>query len=132
MEETVGHLRTRRNSLFARTVLWLTALVCAAFLLGTFAQAWSNSLLIQKVQTAQRSLQKVQNEHQKLEQQAQHYKDPTVIASEARQQMGYARPDEQSVIVVNEDTKQQTQASPNKNGIQSQNYWQDWWHIFFG
>ena len=132
MEETVGHLRTRRNSLFARTVLWITGLVCATLLLGTFAQAWSNSQLIQKVQIAAQSLQKTQNEHQNLEKQVQHYKDPTTIESEARQQMGYARPNEQSVVVINEGTQQPVHAQHNKNVAQPQNYWQAWWRIFFG
>src|SRR5262244_674783 len=71
MEETVGHLRIRRNSLFARTVLGITGLVCVAFLLATLAQAWSNSQLQQKVQVAAQSLQKTQDEHQKLEKQVQ-------------------------------------------------------------
>src|SRR5262249_49521830 len=76
MEETVGHLRIRRNSLFVHTVLWITGLVCAALLLATFTQAWSNNQLIQKVQIATQSLQKTQNEHRNLEKQIQHYKDP--------------------------------------------------------
>ena len=132
MEETVGHLRTRRNSLFAHTVLWITGLVCATLLLATFAQAWSNSQLIQKVQIAAQSLQETQNEHQNLDKQVQHYKDPRTIESEARQQMGYARPNEQSVVVINEGTQEPAQAQHNKNMAQPQNYWQAWWHIFFG
>src|SRR5215469_13375086 len=78
MEETVGHLRTRRNSLFARTVLLITGLVCAAFLLGSLAQAWSNNQLTQKVQAANQILEQERNENKNLMQQTQHYNDPAV------------------------------------------------------
>ena len=132
MEETVGHLRTRRNSLFARTVLLITGFVCAAFLLGTLAQAWSNSQLQQKVQNAAQSLQKAHDQNQDLKKQTDHYKDPAVIENEARQHLGYVRPGEQSVIVTNDGNQQPTQTQQNKNVTQSQNYWQDWWNIFFG
>jgi len=132
MEETVGHLRTRRNSLFARTVLGITGLVCAAFLLGTLTQAWSNSQLTQKVQTAERSLQTMRAENQNLKKQTQHYQDPAVIESEARQKMQYVRPGEQSVVVTNKGNQEQAQTPPNKNVAQPQNYWQDWWKVFFG
>jgi cell division protein FtsB len=132
MEETFGHLRTRRNSLFVRTVIWITGLICAAFLLGTFAQAWSNSQLTQKVQIAAQSLQKTQNEHQKLEKQIKHYKDPAIIESEARQQMGYTRQGEQSVVVANNSDQKTIQVKHDTNVVQPQNYWQNWWHMFFG
>ena len=57
MEETAGRLRARRNSLFTQTVIWITGLVCLAFLLSSLAQAWSNSQLMQRVQTEQQQLQ---------------------------------------------------------------------------
>jgi cell division protein FtsB len=132
IEETVGHLRTRRNSLFARTVLGITGLVCAAFLLGTLTQAWSNSQLTQKVQTAAQSLQQMQDEHQNLEKQTQHYKDPAVIENEARQQMGYVRQGEQLVVVTSVGNQKPVQTPANKNEAPPDNYWQDWWNVFFG
>jgi len=132
MEETVGHLRTRRNSLFARTVLLITGLICAAFLLGTLAQAWSNNQSRQKVQSASQALQQMRDQNQKLTKQRDHYKDPAVIESEARQQLGYVRPGEQAVVVTNGDNQQPAQAPPNKNVTKPQNYWQDWWNTFFG
>jgi cell division protein FtsB len=131
MEETVGHLRNRRNSLFTRTVLGITGLVCTAFLLGTLVQAWSNSQLTQKVQVAAQSLQKTQADNRNLQTQTAHYQDPAVIESEARQHFGYARPGEHAVVVVNEGNHQQAQTPQNKNAGQPQNYWQDWWNIFF-
>jgi cell division protein FtsB len=131
MEETVGHLRTRNNSLFARTVLGITGLICAAFLLGTLTQAWSNSVLTQKVQTAEQSLQKARSENQKLKRQMQYYRDPAVIESEARQQLRYVRPGEHSVVVTNKGHQEQTQTPPNKHVVQPENYWQDWWKVFF-
>lgn len=132
MEETVGHLRTRRNSLFTRTVLGITGLVCTAFLLGTLAQAWSNGQLTQKVQVAAQSLQKTQDDNRNLQTQTAHYQDPAVIESEARQHLGYVRPSEQAVVVVNAENQQQAQTPQNQNVGQSPNYWQTWWNVFFG
>jgi cell division protein FtsB len=132
MEETVGHLRTRQNSLFARTVIWITGLICVAFLIGTFIQAWSNSQLTQKVQAASLVLKSMQEKHQILEQQTKYYGDPAVIENEARQQMGYVRPSEQAVVIINQDDNKQPPAQPKKDVAQPQNYWQEWWHIFFG
>jgi cell division protein FtsB len=132
MEETVGHQRAKRNSLFTQTVISISGLICSAFLLGTFAQACSNSLLVQQVQTAQQSLQQVQAKHKQLKQAVVYYKDPSVIESEARQQLGYVRPSEQAVVVVSTDDKRQQQASKQQSKPQPQGFWQNWWHIFFG
>jgi cell division protein FtsB len=132
MEETVGRLRARRNSLFTQTVLWVTALVCIAFLLGSFTQAWSNSHLIQKVQIAQKQLQQTQAEHDRLVQTANYYKDPSVIESEARQQLGYVRPGDHLVIIAsaNDQSQQNVHRQVSVGGKQS--FWQEWWQTFFG
>jgi len=132
MEETAGRFRARRNSLFTQTVLWVTALVCIAFLLGSFTQAWSNSQLMQKVQLAQQKLAQTQTEHDRLVQTANHYKDPSVIESEARQQLGYVRPGDHLVVVVNANN--QSQQNVRKQGAigQKESFWQEWWHTFFG
>jgi cell division protein FtsB len=132
MEETVGHVRIRRNSLFVHTILWITGLVCAALFLATCTQAWSNSQLIQKVQIARQSLQKLQSEHHYLERQIQHYKDPATIESEARQRMEYVRPGEQAVVVINVDSQKHIHVQLQRNREQSQGSWQDWWSMFFG
>jgi len=132
MEETVGHLRTRRNSLFARTVMGIAGLVCIAFLLATLAQAWLNNQLGQKVQAAAQSLQQTQDEHQNLEKQVQHYKQQDVIENEARQHLGYTRPGEQSVVVTSNGNQQQAGTPQNTQVTQPENYWQEWWNNFFG
>ena len=133
MEETVGHQRAKRNSLFTQTVLSISGLICSAFLLGTFAQAYSNSLLEQQVQAAQQSLQQVRAKHKELKQAVDYYKDPAVIESEARQQLGYVRAGEQAVMIVNTNAgKPQQHASKQRHRSQQQGFWQDWWHIFFG
>ncbi|HEY4034047.1 MAG TPA: septum formation initiator family protein [Ktedonobacteraceae bacterium] len=131
MEETVGHQRAKRNSLFTQTVIWISGLVCSTFLLGTFAQACSNSQLVQQVQTAQQSLQQARAKHTQLEQAATYYKDPSVIESEARQQLGYVRPGEQAVMIIGTNNGGQPQTPKQKSKPQQQGNWQDWWHIFF-
>ena len=132
MGETVGRMRARRNSLFTQTIIWVTGLVCVAFLLGTLAQAWSNSQLSQQVQAAQRQLDQVKSHHQVLVQANKHYQDPAVIENEARQQLGYTRPGEHPVVVVgsNDPLHQGTQKRV-KLPIK-QDFWQDWWNAFFG
>src|SRR5947209_18966153 len=88
MEETAGRLRARRSSLFTQTVIWITGLICLAFLLSSLAQAWSNSQLMQRVQTEQQQLQRLQDHNAYLTGQAHHSKDPFVIQREARDHLG--------------------------------------------
>ena len=76
LEETTGRLRARRSSLFTQTLILVTGLVCFAFLLGSLAQAWSNSMLMQRVQEEQHQTQQLQTYHDQLVQQAQHYSEP--------------------------------------------------------
>ena len=132
MQETVGRLRARRSSLFTQTIIWITGLICLAFLLGTMAQAWSNSQLMQNVQKAQQQLQQVQDQNAYLHRQASYYKDPFVIENEARQQLGYIRPGEHPVIIVSSTSPTQPTAARSTTPSTSQSYWQEWWHVFFG
>ena len=131
MEDTVGYQRARRNSIVTQTVMWISALICSAFLLGSFAQAWSNNQLVQQVQVAQQSLQQLQAKHTQLKQDADYYNDSSVIESEARQQLGYVRSGEQAVIFVSTDQGGQQPIVEHKDTSQSQGYWLDWWHILF-
>ena len=132
MEETAGRLRARRGSLFTQTIIWITGLICLSFLLSSLAQAWSNSQLMQRVQLEQQQLQRVQDHHAYLAKLAAHYKDPFVIESEARQQLGYIRPGEHPVIITSSDSQGQPATThPVKPPVQ-QGYWQEWWNAFFG
>ncbi len=132
LEETAGRLRARRSSLFTRTVIWVTGLVCLAFLLGSLAQAWSNSQLTQRVQAAQQQLQQLQRHNAYLTQLAKHYKEPFVIESEARQQLGYIRPGEHPVVIISSTDAGQQTTSHSSNTPTSQGFWQEWWNVFFG
>ncbi|GCE11099.1 FtsB family cell division protein [Tengunoibacter tsumagoiensis] len=132
MEETIGRRKARSHFLFTRTVLGLTALVCLALLLATFVQAWSNSALLQKVQDAQSDLQQKQSQHSQLQTGTEHYKDPQVIESEARQRLGYVRPGEKAVIIVPAEAPQTAAKSPVSADQHKQGYWADWWQLFFG
>ena len=101
-----------------------------AFLLGSIAQAWTNSQLMQHVRETQQQTQQLQAYHDHLVQEANRYKDPFVIESEARQQLGYIRPGEQPVVIAGSSNQQGTAhaASPPA----TQNFWQQWWNVFFG
>ena len=103
-----------------------------AFLLGTLAQAWSNSQSAQQVQAAQQQLQRIQDHNKALTKAASHYQDPVVVENEARQQLGYTRPGEHPVVVVGSNDVQQ-QATLKRAPTQAQHgFWQDWWNAFFG
>ena len=132
IEEPEGRQRARRTTLFTRTVIWVTGLVCLAFLLGSLIQAWSNSQLMQNLLHQQQVTQQLQNEHNQLQQQASRYQDPYEIENEARQELGYARPGEHVVVVANSSTQNQQQASSTSKKPTAQNFWQAWWDLFFG
>lgn len=132
LPETAGRLRARRSSLFTQTIIWLTGLICLAFLLASLAQAWSNSQLIQSVQTAQQQLQHMRQQHDSLTKLVVYYKDPFVIENEARQQLGYVRPGEHAVVVIGANSQEQSTSSHLVNASTAQGYWQEWWSAFFG
>lgn len=132
MGEATGRQRARHRLLFTRTVMWITGLVCVAFLFGTLAQAWSNNHLAQQVQEEQQALRQVQDQNIRLKQAANHYHDPGVIESEARQQLGYVRPGEHVVLVVGVDDQKPQHPQPARATSGQQGYWQEWWQAFFG
>lgn len=131
MQETVGSLRARRYSLFTQTVIWITGVICFAFLLGSLAQAWSNSQLAQKVEQAQQQLNQLQDHQKHLQQLVNYYKESPVIEQEAREQLGYIRPNEHAVLIVSPATPEQ-QYTPRRTGSPTQEgFWQEWWNVFF-
>ena len=132
LEETSGHLRARRSSLFTQTIILITGLVCFAFLLGSLAQAWSNNILMRQVQDAQQQTQQLQAYHDHLAQQAQYYSDPYVIESEARQDLGYIRPGEHLIVIVGSNQQGQQDSAHTSHPQTMQSFWQQWWNVFFG
>jgi cell division protein FtsB len=132
MEETAGRLRARRHSLFTQTVIWVTCLVCLAFLFGSLTQAWTNNQLTQQLQKEQQKLQQARIQHARLVQAAGYYNDPSVIESEARQQLGYIRPGEQPVVIVGASSHPQPPAQASSSKPQAQGYWLQWWELFSG
>ncbi len=132
LEETVGHSRARRTSLFTQTVMWITGLVCAAFLVATLGQAWSNSQLEQQLQKATEQYNQVNKHNQELQQQVNYYKDPTVIDTEAREELNYVRPGEHAVVIVGQDSQTKPATPKSAAAPESQDYWQEWWRAFFG
>jgi len=132
LRETAGRLRARRSSLFTRTIIWVTGLICLAFLLGSLAQAWSNSQLIAQVQAEQVRAQQLQEYNKHLRQLADHYKDRFVIESEARQELGYVRPGEHAVVVISSNEQDKSSRSRVSHTPTVEGFWQEWWDVFFG
>jgi cell division protein FtsB len=131
LAETAGSLRARRSSLFTQTIIWVTGLICLALLLGSLGQAWSNSQLMQRVQDAQQQTQQLQAHRDFLSRLANYYKDPFVIESEARQQLGYVRPGEHPVVIVSSTAQGQQTAVGHSSTPTPQGFWQEWWNAFF-
>lgn len=132
LAETTGRLRARRSSLFTQTIIWVTGLICLALLLGSLGQAWSNSQLMLRVQAAQQQMQQLQADHDYLSRLANYYKDPFVIESEAREQLGYIRPGEHPIVIVSSTDATQQAAPGHSTAPIPQGFWREWWHIFFG
>lgn len=132
MEETVGQQRARRSAFYTRTIMWVTGLLCTAFLLGTIAQAWSNSQLMQQVQAEQQRLQQVRQHNAQLQAMGKYYKDSTVIENEARQQLGYIRPGEHAIVIVSPQQEQSGKTRLPQSVPAQQGFWQQWWETFFG
>lgn len=132
MEETAGRVRAKRSSLFTQTIIWVTGLICLALLFATLAQAWSNSQLMQRVQITLQQTQQQQAHHDSLTKLASHYQDPFVIETEARESLGYVRPNEHPVIIIS--SANLTQQSTPRSVAQpvQEGYWQEWWNVFFG
>ncbi len=132
MEDTVGRMRARRSSLFTQTVIWVTGAICLAFLLGSLAQAWTNSRLAQQVQQAQQQTQQLQAYHDHLAQLQQHYANSLVIEKEAREQFGYIRAGEHPVVIIGAADQQPRRSPSSAKPPAPQNFWQAWWNVFFG
>jgi cell division protein FtsB len=132
LEETTGRLRARRSSLFTQSIILITGLVCFAFLLGSLAQAWSNSMLMSQVKDAQQQTEQLQAYHDQLAQQAQYYSDPFVIESEARQDLGYIRLGEHLVVIVGSNQQGQQNITHTSQPQQVPSFWQQWWNVLFG
>src|SRR5579864_9202817 len=124
LAETRGHVRARRSSLFTRTIIWVTGLICLAFLLGSLAQAWTNSGLMRTLAATQLQTQQAQATHEALQQQANHYQDPAVIEQEAREQLGYVRPGEHPVVIVGAKQTATQAATQARKATPPQNFWQ--------
>jgi cell division protein FtsB len=118
--------------LFTQTIILITGLVCFAFLLGSLAQAWSNSMLMRQAQDAQQQTQQIQAYHDHLAQQAQYYSDPFVIESEARQDLGYIRAGEHLVVIVGSNQQGQQNTAHTSHPQAMQSFWQQWWDVLFG
>nr|BBH93903.1 hypothetical protein KTA_21020 [Thermogemmatispora argillosa] len=124
--------RARRQVLFRRGLVWVTALICLSLLLGSIAQAWSNSRLLEQEAAARAQYQQALARHDQLQKLVAYYKDPFVIESEARQRLGYVRPGEHRVVIVSPPSTQppaQRRAAPVASGG---GFWSQWWAVLFG
>jgi hypothetical protein len=87
---------------------------------------------MQRVQEAQQQTQQLQAKRDQLAQQANHYANPFVIESEARHELGYIRQGEHPVVIVSSNQQEQQRTAHHSSPLAPQNFWQQWWNVFFG
>jgi cell division protein FtsB len=127
-----GANRARRNVLFTRGLIWVTALISLSLLLGSIAQAWSNSRLLEQEAAARAQYEQTLARHDQLQKLVDYYKDPFVIESEARQSLGYVRPGEHRVVIVSPPPSQPPTRPRPAPPASSGGFWSQWWAILFG
>lgn len=124
-----------RATIFTRTVLWVTAAVCAALVSATLSEAWVNYRLQQQVR-------QVRSENAWLRQDATTTagrvawaESPQTIEDEARAR-GYVRPGDQPVVIAAGQPAQPAAApasqAPAPPALTPAGHWPDWWQFFFG
>jgi len=126
--------RRRRagTPLLSRTIIWGTAAICVALLIGTLGEAWFGYRMNQRVEAQQAQNAQLQAQNVQLQAQARRLNQADVIEAEARQRFDYIRPGDQPVAVIPvADTPTPTPKLRVPTPV-SHNYWSDWWHMLFG
>jgi hypothetical protein len=126
--------RRRRGgtSLLSRTIIWGTAAICIALLIGTLGEAWFGYQMNRRVEAQAAANARLQAQNVQLAAQVKHLADPDVIEAEARQRFDYIRPGDYPVIVIPVADTPAPEPKPHPAAPAPQNYWGDWWHALFG
>lgn len=124
-----------RLPVYSRTVLWISAAVCAALLVFTGSEAWVNFQLQRQIHQAQARNTWLRQDTTATERRAGWAESPGTIEDEARA-MGYARPGEHAVVVAaSQPTPPATASAPTPTpsaSAGSEAPWNDWWRLIFG
>ncbi|GAC1456138.1 MAG: hypothetical protein PVSMB4_16430 [Ktedonobacterales bacterium] len=135
----VGEWRERhlsRATLFTRTVLWVTAAVCASLVIGTLSEAWVNYRLQQQVRQVRAENAWLRQDAQTTAGRVAWAESPQTVEDEARAR-GYARPGDRPVVIASTSQTAQPAAAPAPQVPAPQastpaGHWLDWWQLFFG
>jgi cell division protein FtsB len=99
-----------RVPFYSRTLLWITAAICAALLIFTGSEAWVNFQMQRQIEQARVQNAWLRQDTATTERRAAWAESPGTIEDEARA-LGYARPGEQAVVVAASPPAQPAAAS---------------------
>jgi hypothetical protein len=88
-----------RTTLYTRTVLWVTALICCALAVFSASEAWLSYHLAARIQQTQAENAHLQHDALITTRRAAWAESPEAIEDAARA-LGYARPGEHPVVIV--------------------------------
>jgi cell division protein FtsB len=127
--------RPRRRAampLLSRTIIWGTAAICVALLIGTLGEAWFGYQMNQRVAAQTAANARLQAQNAQLAAQATRLAQPDVIEAEARQRFAYIRPGDYPVIVIPIANTPALRLRSHSTPPAPQNYWGSWWQALFG
>ncbi len=124
-----------RMPLYTRTLLWITAAICAALLAFTASEAWVNIELQRQIHQTEVQNARLRQDTTATERRAAWAESPGTIEDEARA-MGYARPGEQPVVVAASQPAQPAPAPaphPTRSTSAGTTWHRDhWWRLYIG
>lgn len=113
-----------------KKVLYLLILIISLFIINNLVHSIAN--LWQKhdlISDAQVELQKVKNEHEKLQDQLNEVKRSDFVEEEARNKLFMVKPGEK-VVILGGGEEEKT-ASTQSSSSSPRPIWQQWWQMFF-
>jgi len=121
-----------RPSLLARTIVWVTAALCALLILATIGEAWTVQRFHQQIDANQQEVNQLQTQQQSLTQSIQQLQQAETIEQEARK-LGYIFPGDQPVVIVPGASPPATTQPPAPTSSPGWwGFWPDWLKLFFG
>lgn len=119
----------------SRTLVWITAAICAVLLVSTGSEAWVNFQLQRQIHQAQVQNAQLRQDILTTQRRAAWAESPGTIEDEARA-IGYIRPGEQAVVVAANPPAPPAAApapppvAPASRGSTARE--DEWWQLFFG
>ena len=90
----------------------------------------------QQAEDLRQEIQLLKTENEELGKQLAYLKSDEALEKMARQELGWAKPGETRVIIVDETGEQPVASLPSSTKVKTKaediSFWQQWWNRFFG